>query len=151
MSSYFLSLSISAASSGVYAYMSEFFPVHMRAQAIMFGSAISSTCMIFMSIVGLLIYRYHWEVIVTDSYTITGWRIQLLIHLIPGVFSLFLMHKLPESPKFLISVNRHEDCLRVLRTMFEKNTGESGFKFRVKRLKAACDQDEGAHTSTKSL
>lgn len=131
--------------------MSEFFPSRERAQALMFGSAISSSCMIFMSTVGLLINRYQWQVVVTDSYTISGWRLQLLIHLIPGLVSLFLMHKLPESPKFLMSVDRTEDCLRVLRSMYERNTGESGFKFRVKQLKAACDQDEGVHTSTKSL
>lgn len=143
--------SIAAASSGAYAYLSEFFPAQMRASSIAFASAVASLSIIYMPIVGILLNRFHLEIPVTETYTITGWRLHMLINLIPGVISLVFMHSLPESPKFLMSVNRTEECLLVLRTMYETNTKESRFRFPVRELKMDRDHEEGSHKSSKSL
>lgn len=128
--------------------MSEFFPTQMRASSISFGSAVGSLSIAYMPIVGLLINRYHLEVPITKTYIITGWRLHMLINLIPGMISLLLMRKLPESPKYLVSANRNEECLQVLRDMYEKNTGKSRFSFPVQQLKASDDHEDHSMTRT---
>lgn len=123
----------------------------MRASSIAFASAVGSMSITYMPIVGIILNRYQMEIPITDTYTITGWRLHMLINLIPGVISLVFMHSLPESPKYLMSVNRTEECLLVLRTMYETNTKESRFGFPVRELKLDRDQEEGTHKSSKSL
>lgn len=124
----------------------------MRAQFIAFASAVASLSVVYMPIVGIFINRYQLEIPITASYTLSGWRIHMLINVLPGIISLFFMHKLPESPKYLMLVNRTEDSLRVLRTMYEVNTGESRFRFPVQQLKSADDGDHSSdRKSTKSL
>lgn len=123
----------------------------MRASSIAFASAVGSMSITYMPIVGIILNRYQLEIPITDNYTITGWRLHMLINLIPGVISLVFMHSLPESPKYLMSVNRTEECLLVLRTMYETNTKESRFRFPVKELKLDRDQEDSTHKSSKSL
>lgn len=118
----------------------------------MLGSSVAATAAIIMPVVGLIVHRYHWAIPVTESYTVSPWRLQLLIQLLPGLLSLFLMKKLPESPKYLMSVNNEQDCLRVLRRMYEKNTGNSRYLFPIKQLRSASDHGtEDEHTSKRSL
>lgn len=123
----------------------------MRASSIAFASAVGSMSITYMPIVGIILNRYQLEIPITDNYTITGWRLHMLINLIPGVISLVFMHSLSESPKYLMSVNRTEECLLVLRTMYETNTKESRFGFPVRELKLDRDQEDSTHKSSKSL
>lgn len=125
--------------------------MHMRAQSLMYGSALSSTCVILMALSGLIINRYHLEIPLTEGYTVTGWRLHLLLNLIPGVISLFLMRKLPESPKFLFSANRKDECLHVLRTMYATNKGVSRFKLPVQRLESVGENTGHSHSSKRSM
>lgn len=146
--------SISAASSGAYAYLSEFFPSHMRASSIAFASAVASISIVYMPVVGIVLNRFHMEIPITDSYTVTGWRLHMLLNLLPGVISLFFMYQLPESPKYLMSAHRDEECLHVLRTMYETNTKVSRFRFPVQNLKMERgeeEEDTGTRKSNKSL
>lgn len=110
--------------------------------AIQLGCSVAATASIYMPVVGLIVHRYDLAITITESYTITPWRLQLLIHLIPGILALYLMKKLPESPKFLMSVNNEQDCLRVLRTMYEQNTGKSRYLFPIKQLTSTSDHDD---------
>lgn len=121
--------------------MSEFFPVKFRATAIMLGSALGAISTAVMPILGLIIQRYHWEVPILDSYIIYGWRIQLLSHLTPGLVALLLLRRLPESPKYLMTANQPEECLRVLHLMYEKNSKLPPSQCTVQELKTSSDLD----------
>lgn len=143
-------MSVSAAASGTFAYMSEFFPVKSRAAAIMFGSSAGALPSCLMPILGLFINRYKWEIPIVDSYTVYGWRLQLLAHLAPGLIALVCLRKLPESPKYLMSNNQPEECLRVLHSMYEKNTGLSLHHCPVQKLTPSPDQHVTSN-SNKSL
>lgn len=63
----------------------------------------------------------------------------MIINLLPGVLALFLMRSLPESPKYLMMMDRVEESLYILRTMYETNTGKSRFSFPVQRLTSGGD------------
>lgn len=136
-------MTISAASTGIYAYISEFFPVRLRGSAIAFASVIASMCIFYMATIGIYINRYNVQIPITDSYTISSWRIHMLLNLVPGIISLFLVKSLPESPKYLMLVDKKEECLIVLRKMYEKNSRSSRFNFPVKELKFSSGDEKG--------
>lgn len=149
--------SIAASASGTFAYMSEFFPLKLRPQWIMFGSSLGSFGTILMPVVGLFITRHTWEIPLTDSYTLYGWRIQLLSHLIPGIVALILLRHLPESPKYLMTANEEEKCLIVLHEMFKRNSGKGVDECPIRQLLSSQgtdlerEGDNGSKESSKSL
>lgn len=114
----------------------------MRASSITFASAIASFSIIYMPLVGWFLSRFNWEVPITETYTLSGWRIHMLLNLLPGVLALLLIRKLPESPKYLKLVDRDVECLEVLRLMYETNTGNSRIHCPVKHLKASYDHSD---------
>lgn len=114
---------MAAASSGAYVYMSEFFPARSRGSTIMYCSSAGALATTVMPIIGMFIQWNEWEIPLTESYTIYGWRLQLLVHLIPGLLALVFLRRLPESPKYLFAVNKAEESLEVLHAMYEKNSG----------------------------
>lgn len=144
-----LIFSIASAASGTFAYMSEFFPVKLRATAIMFGSSVGAVPSALMPAIGFLIQRFQLEIPLTESYTIYGWRLQLLAHLTPGLIALLLLRKLPESPKYLYTANQPEECLRVLHSMYEKNTGLPSYQCPIQELKK--NNDIQQNNGNKSL
>lgn len=53
------------------------------------------------------------------------WRYMLVIAALPAIFLFFGMIKMPESPRWLVSKNKNNDALRVLRQVREENRAKS--------------------------
>ncbi|XP_068086451.1 synaptic vesicle glycoprotein 2B isoform X2 [Anabrus simplex] len=67
--------------------------------------------------------------------TFNSWRIFVLLCAVPGLLAaIFLALWFPESPKFLMVVDKKEEALEVLRDMYARNTGNSPQRFPVKSL-----------------
>lgn len=130
-------MSMAAASSGAFVYMSEFFPARSRGSTIMYCCSASALATTVMPIIGMFIQWNEWEIPLSDSYTIYGWRLQLLVHLIPGLLSLVFLRQLPESPKFLFTVNRAEESLEVLHAMYARNSGLPAHQCPIQELSAS--------------
>lgn len=106
---------------------------------------------VVMPIFGLFNTRYGWEIEVSDSYTLYGWRIQLLFHLVPGIVALILLQNLPESPKYLMAANKKEQCLNVLQAMYQSNFRTTQEECPIQHLTEDIELNEKRGDSEKSL
>lgn len=52
-----------------------------------------------------------------------SWNFFILVCAIPSLLGSFLHIFMPESPKFLMTVGRNEDALRVFKKVYSLNTG----------------------------
>lgn len=66
--------------------------------------------------------------------TYKPWRLFLLVCAVPGFLCGLIMIFLPESPKFLLTVDRDDEAVDVLKTMYRWNTGSPKSEFRVRYL-----------------
>lgn len=68
--------------------------------------------------------QWEWYIyIFGGGIKILPWRIYLMLSSLLNGINLICLHRLPESPKFLLSMNRKEEALNALRTMYSINTG----------------------------
>lgn len=130
--------------------MSEFFGVKKRGTAIMLASSLASAGQAAMPLLGLL-QSYGWQIPITDSYALTFWRLQLLVHLTPGIVALILVSRLPESPKYLMTAGRVEECLEVLHTMYEKNTQVPRYHCKFQELRPSDEEAQTLDNKEQSL
>lgn len=89
--------------------------------------------MITMPILAMLIIPMNW------TWHILGvnfkpWRLYLACNSLINLWNGIVFSILPESPKFLLSMNQKEEALQVLRGVYAFNTGQSeevicGFRF----------------------
>lgn len=75
----------------------------------------------------------------------------MMLNLIPACVALFLMHRLPESPKYLIIADRREECLKVLSDMYEANTKQPEVPFPVNRITPVDGHGDRDSHSNKSM
>lgn len=66
---------------------------------------------------------------------IRSWRILGLLFSIPGWISFLSLLRLPESPKFLLLVNKNEECSEVLNRLCLLNTGRTLEDFGIKNMR----------------
>jgi len=76
-----------------------------------------------------------WVVDVTESFSFRPWRLLTIFYMLPGVFGTFLLLKLPESPKILISMGKVKDAYGVVNWMALQNTGKQLKELNVEELK----------------
>lgn len=107
-----------------YSYVNEFHSSDTRRRAV----AVAST---FLPAVMAMAPVIAWIIIPMDiSYPIFGlnfapWRMYLLCCSTMHVLTFMAITWLPESPKFLLSMNKSEEALAVLRKMYSINTSKS--------------------------
>lgn len=78
-------------------------------------------CFVFLPSLAWIIIPMQWEWILSDDLTISPWRIYLLFSSLLNGINFICLYQLPESPKYLLSINRKEDTLNVLRRMYSIN------------------------------
>ncbi|KAJ8724648.1 hypothetical protein PYW08_016122 [Mythimna loreyi] len=69
-----------------------------------------------------------------------SWRVLDLMFAVPCALSAIGCYFANESPKFLVSVGRDEEALKVLKTMYVMNTGNSADSYKVDALELDEDQ-----------
>lgn len=72
----------------------------------------------------LWILSYDWRFELYDGYEFRPWRLLLITYTIPGIIGGLCLLRFPESPKFLLSVNRDEEALQIVRWIYRTNKGE---------------------------
>ncbi|XP_059222509.1 synaptic vesicle glycoprotein 2B-like [Stomoxys calcitrans] len=114
---------ISAASATIYAYMGEFHCSKHRNNAILWGSLIAAFSAIFFPIIAWIFINQTWSFeIPLLGITYRPWRLYFVICGIPGFICGILFKFLPESPKYLLGMDRPSEALDILKYMHHKNT-----------------------------
>lgn len=118
--------SVSAGSATIYAYIGEFHPNKTRDTAILASSIFAAVGCVCMPIFAALIMNLEWSFyvpIININYT--PWRLYMLLCAIPGLICGLIFLRLPESPKFLLSIGKREEAIKVLKSIYEGEIEES--------------------------
>lgn len=116
--------SVAGSATTALSYISEFHTIATAARA---GALVSiGLCIgwVAMSPLAILIIPMDWAFPIYTFLEYKPWRLFItctsLINLINGITFSFL----PETPKFLLAMNRNDEALKVLKRMYAMNTGE---------------------------
>jgi len=90
---------------------------------------------VFLPVLAWFIIPMNWEVPVFGL-KFTPWRLFLICGSLLNEMNFIFISLLPESPKFLLSMDKKEETLNVLRTMYKINSGEPKEMFPVERLES---------------
>lgn len=108
---------------------------------VMFGWFVGFSVMVMCS-VGWIINATQPEIYFSQNYSLTPWRIQWLVLLIPGIIGLFVYLLLPESPHFLVSIGDTQGAHEVLRNIYERNHNFK-LEFPIKAISGKTHSEDG--------
>lgn len=78
-------------------------------------------CFIYLPSLAWIILPMQWRLQLGNLLTFAPWRLYILCSSLLSGFNLLNLLQQPESPKYLLSINRKEDALEVLRQMYAIN------------------------------
>lgn len=116
--------SLSGIQAGSLSYVSEFHSSKTATRAVAFTSSFMNGMSLLMAPLAMVIMPMDWT---WQIYMLNyrPWRLFLLINSLLNLWNGIVFFLLPESPKFLLSINEHEKALQVLRRVYAFNTGQS--------------------------
>lgn len=118
--------SVSGVQAATYSNIGEFHSNDTRTRALSFVSVFMPVCFIYLALLAYFIIPMQWKILIhtfTD-YQISPWRLYLLCSSLLNGVNLICLYQLPESPKFLLSINRKKSAMIVLKHMYAVNTGK---------------------------
>ncbi|XP_050293770.1 synaptic vesicle glycoprotein 2B-like [Anthonomus grandis grandis] len=132
---FFNGILIGAPGSIIFTYVAEFQPPKYR-------SPVVCSCGIFFTLSWLILPLMAYFILPLTQVTcnlgniihMSPWRLFLVIVALPELFTALWIMKMPETPKFLLAKGYTEKCLRVLETMYSKNTGMEVDSYPVRHL-----------------
>lgn len=96
---------------------------------------------LLMPIFAMVIINEEWTVFVPIlNIPFHPWRLYMIVCAIPGLVCGFAFYFFPESPKFLMTVNKQKECLNILKTIFVMNTGKPKEDYPVSMI--ICETDD---------
>ncbi|KAI8122692.1 Synaptic vesicle glycoprotein 2B [Lucilia cuprina] len=114
---------ISAGSATIFAYLGEFHSQKDRNKAILCGALMSAFSAVFFPIIAWLFINQEWEFDIPFLPIVyKPWRLYFLMCGVSGLGCCIFLGYLPESPKYLLGVNKTEEALDVLKEIHRKNT-----------------------------
>ncbi|XP_034280626.2 synaptic vesicle glycoprotein 2B isoform X1 [Pantherophis guttatus] len=130
----------------VFAYFSEFLAREKR------GEHLSWLCMFWM-IGGLyasvmawsIIPHYGWGFSMGAHYHFHSWRVFVVVCSLPCIASLVALKFMPESPRFLLEIGKHDEAWMILKQVHDVNMrakGEPERVFTVAQIKTPKQVDE---------
>lgn len=115
----YLQYSLAGIQAATYSYIGEFHSSESRAKACSFVAVFIPAAYIFLALLAWAVIQWNWAL---SDFKILPWRVYLFLTSLLSGINFICLYQLPESPKFLISINRKEDALVVLRKMYSTNT-----------------------------
>lgn len=113
---------MSGVQAATYSYIGEFHSNATRTRAAAFVAMFMPACFVYLPLLAWLIIPMQWELYLLD-FKIAPWRLYLFCSSLLNCVNFICMYFLPESPKFLLSIDKKAESLAVLRKMYEINTG----------------------------
>lgn len=121
---YSFDCSASGVQAATYSYIGEFHSNATRTRAAAFVAMFMPACFVYLPLLAWLIIPMNWEWYLLGM-KISPWRLYLFCSSLLNCFNFFCLYFLPESPKFLLSIDKKVETLSVLRRMYEINTGHA--------------------------
>lgn len=113
----------SAANAAAYVLMAESVPKKQRSRFMCIMAAVTMFMQFAMCCCALPVFKMKFQLTVYWlNLKYRPWRLLMQIISLPGAIGTLYLVFLKESPKFLLSKQRHEEALLVLRTIFHSNT-----------------------------
>ncbi|XP_068881818.1 synaptic vesicle glycoprotein 2B isoform X2 [Aphelocoma coerulescens] len=130
----------------VFAYFSEFLSREKR------GEHLSWLCMFWMiggiyasAMAWSIIPHYGWGFSMGTKYHFHSWRVFVLVCALPCIASLVALKFMPESPRFLLEIGKHDEAWMILKQVHDTNMrakGEPERVFTVSYIKTPKQVDE---------
>ncbi|KFV56322.1 Synaptic vesicle glycoprotein 2B, partial [Tyto alba] len=130
----------------VFAYFSEFLSREKR------GEHLSWLCMFWMiggifasAMAWSIIPHYGWGFSMGTKYHFHSWRVFVLVCALPCIASLVALKFMPESPRFLLEIGKHDEAWMILKQVHDTNMrakGEPEKVFTVSYIKTPKQVDE---------
>ncbi|NWQ79754.1 SV2B protein, partial [Columbina picui] len=130
----------------VFAYFSEFLSREKR------GEHLSWLCMFWMiggifasAMAWSIIPHYGWGFSMGTNYHFHSWRVFVLVCALPCIASLVALKFMPESPRFLLEIGKHDEAWMILKQVHDTNMrakGEPERVFTVSYIKTPKQIDE---------
>ncbi|XP_053575891.1 synaptic vesicle glycoprotein 2B [Bombina bombina] len=130
----------------VFAYFSEFLAREKR------GEHLSWLCMFWMigalyasAMAWSIIPHYGWGFSMGTHYHFHSWRVFVVICVLPCIASIIALKFMPESPRFLLEIGKHDEAWMILKRIHDTNMrakGEPEKVFTVSQIKTPKQLDE---------
>lgn len=120
---------MSGAQAATYSYIGEFHSNDTRTKALSFVAMFMPACFIYLPLLAWIIMPMQWEFSLFNYMNISPWRLYLLCSSLLNGINFICLFQLPESPKFLLSLNRKEETLNVLKKIYAINTNKKSEVF----------------------
>ncbi|XP_002134703.2 synaptic vesicle glycoprotein 2C-like isoform X1 [Drosophila pseudoobscura] len=102
-------------------YLSEFTKFSLRPKVLNYVSYAIGFSMIIVPCTAALI---DVNILIYNDYVFSSWRLLILLNLLPGLTAFVMLYRLPESPKYYLSVNENGKALAVLEECCRINKGK---------------------------
>uniref|UniRef100_A0A1A9V156 Major facilitator superfamily (MFS) profile domain-containing protein n=1 Tax=Glossina austeni TaxID=7395 RepID=A0A1A9V156_GLOAU len=109
-----MGISLGGISGTLYPYLGEFNTFKYRAVVINYCNMFVSVAAIYMPATAWLVLSFDWSLPITSSFSFRPWRLILLFNLLPGFLGILMMLPFPESPKFLLAQQKHEQAVAAI-------------------------------------
>ncbi|KAM6228421.1 synaptic vesicle glycoprotein 2C-like [Spheniscus humboldti] len=116
------------------------------------GEHLSWLCMFWMiggiyasAMAWAIIPHYGWSFSMGSAYQFHSWRVFVIVCALPCVSSVVALTFMPESPRFLLEVGKHDEAWMILKQIHDTNMrarSQSEKVFTVKRIKTPKQIDE---------
>lgn len=116
--------SLSGIQAATYAYVTEFQANERKSYAVSFVTMFLPAVFVYLALLAWLIVPMPWTIWLFNL-KFSPWRLYLICSTTLNVFNFIAVSLLPESPKFLLSMERKEEAMNVLRKVYEINTGSN--------------------------
>nr|XP_014085866.1 synaptic vesicle glycoprotein 2A isoform X2 [Bactrocera oleae] len=117
-------------------YLGEFCTPKNRASIINYMCMFNGIAMVYCPGLSQLMVNWKLYIPIIGNLIIRPWRILGLLFSVPGWISFLLLLRLPESPKFLLLVNKNEECSEVLNWLCLLNNGKTLEDFGITNMRA---------------
>ncbi|XP_031628665.1 synaptic vesicle glycoprotein 2B-like [Contarinia nasturtii] len=130
---FIIGIFISGLQASVFSYVSEFHTRTSAPRAASFVSIFMPVIYLYASIIGYFVIPMNWQF---DIYFINfvPWRLFLILLALVNAAIAITFIFMPETPKFLLTMNEHDESVKVLRQMYAINTGNSKEMYPVVHL-----------------
>ncbi|RVE43387.1 hypothetical protein evm_011972 [Chilo suppressalis] len=115
--------------------LSEITPEAKRSNLVILTSSVFLCCNGFMAIIAIpvLPLKFSYYVPLLNIY-FNSWRVLNLIYSLPCALSVIGLYYSYESPKFLLSVGKENEALKIMETVFVINNNKSSDEYPVKSM-----------------